>query len=78
MLFSLCAVVSACSDENDKGTSTATLEIVEEFVDFKENGESQTYYLCYPQYGKRTAEHYYYRKGSRVIGENNCTSIGNG
>ena len=42
MLFSLCAVVSACSDENDKGTSTATLEIVEEFVDFKENGESQT------------------------------------
>ena len=89
MLFSLCAVVSACSDENDKGTSTATLEIVEEFVDFKENGESQTivittnqasqtYYLCYPQYGKRTAEHDYYRKGSRVIGENNCTSIGNG
>ena len=28
MLFSLCAVVSACSDENDKGTSTATLEEV--------------------------------------------------
>lgn len=28
MLFSLCAVVSACSDENDKGTSTATLGTV--------------------------------------------------
>lgn len=113
MLFSLCAVVSACSDENDKGTSTATLEIVEEFVDFKENGESQTIVITTnqaewsatvesngkgwcrilpdinpgnhkltisvtPQYGKRTAEHDYYRKGSRVIGENNCTSIGNG
>ncbi len=38
----LCTVVSACSDENGKGVNTTTLEIAEQFVDFKENGESQT------------------------------------
>ena len=42
MLFFLCTVISACSDEDGKGTNTATLEITEQFVDFKENGESQT------------------------------------
>lgn len=42
MLFFLCTVVSACSDEEGKGANTATLEIAEQFVDFKENGESQT------------------------------------
>ena len=42
MLFFLCTVVSACSDENGKGVNTTTLEIAEQFVDFKENGESQT------------------------------------
>lgn len=42
MLFFLCTVISACSDEDGKETNTATLEITEQFVDFKENGESQT------------------------------------
>ena len=42
MLFFLCTVISACSDEDGKGTNTATLEITDQFVDFKENGESQT------------------------------------
>lgn len=42
MLFFLCTVVSACSDEEGKGANTATLEIAEQFVDFKENGESRT------------------------------------
>lgn len=39
MLFFLCTVVSACSDEEGKGANTATLEIVEQFVDFKATGE---------------------------------------
>lgn len=42
MLFFLCTAVSACSDENGKGTNIATLEITEQFVDFKEDGESKT------------------------------------
>lgn len=42
MLFFWYTVLGACSEENGKGANAATLDIAEQIIDFKEDGDSQT------------------------------------